>query len=114
MIILLLSCLSLLLLLLFDPFSFHLFLVDVESVFTFIHVAMLIKNEGYAGRIAAIGIPQSRCGVKFVFGAFKENRAVSQSDGHTTYVGILEILLVIAHLDRYSRLGCCWWGRMAE
>lgn len=72
---------------------------------------MLIENQRYPGRITPIGIPQSRCRVQFVFGAFEKNRAVRQSDRNATYVWIFEVLFIIAHLDGHS-----WfkWGLMTE
>lgn len=92
--------------LLLDPFAFHLSLVKMESMFALVHVTMLIENERNASRITAIRMTQSRCGMKFVFGAFEKNRSVAQGDGHSTDFGVSEILLVVAHLD-----GCLANGR---
>ena len=87
----------------FDPFAFHLLFVDVESVFALVHVAMLVENKRNPGRIPPIRIPQSRCSVQFVFGAFEQHRAVRQGDGHSADCCVFEILLVVAHLDGHSR-----------
>ena len=64
-------------------------------MFDVVHVAVLVEDQRNASRMASIRIAQGRRRVQFVFGAFEHDRAVRQSDGHST--GVAEILFVIIY-----------------